>query len=607
MRQLTRIDDSYTEAETLDLLTDLACRFARKGGSQGSHIESLLRKKDLYSVCHYDVVYSDLSPQDVEPVRAVRQALSLFQKLEFLDIGIDKQLSATETFIAAENRCRETNEIFRLWSKGMFSFKPQIERVFFRAQQLIADTLGEVPSVSNLKLRLGPGATTLTKKRDASIVEKFTVGLACSEEFVPWASTVMSELPMVTDLFSDVDFDDGCDAWSRVTIQIMDGVLSFAKKNAKTERIVVKQPPLNVMAQLAIADPLQHSLLRRGVDLKNQLLNQELAKEGSLYGRIATLDLKSASDLIAIELVAHLLPIDWFSVLNAWRVGKLIVPWSERAIKLEQFSSMGNGFTFPLESLIFWALSHAAVEISCSKDDEFRRATVYGDDIIVPTSSALLVREVLSCAGFLVNTQKSYWTGPFRESCGADFLFGIDIRPIYVKRKLDGAGLFSLHNGLVRKGWNHEAEWVRTFISPKLAIFGPDGYGDGHLLGPWDPKAHNRQFGWGGYTFKTYKEVPNKDLTPLKKGYDVLPHYSTYMGAYAPILPQVPSLANANFRTLRELARVRGRDGTNYVCVLEPSKAIPEVACEFGFKGKFTTIPGFTGYKKVSIYTLEKD
>jgi len=65
---------------------------------------------------------------------------------------------------------------------------------------------------------------------------------------------------------------------------------------------------------------------------------------------------------------------------------------------------------------------------------------VFGDDIIVQTSSASDMFRLLRLSGFTVNQSKTFVKGPFRESCGADFHEGVNIRGVYLKN-LDTAPL----------------------------------------------------------------------------------------------------------------------------------------------------------------------
>jgi len=158
--------------------------------------------------------------------------------------------------------------------------------------------------------------------------------------------------------------------------------------------------------------------------LRNQELNQQLAKTGSEGGfnPFVTIDLSAASDSLSIETVSDLIPRDWFLLLSALRSPNYESEWGDG--RYEKFSSMGNGFCFPLETLIFASLAYAVGEVT--GDPVFR---VYGDDIIVHQRAALLLIEILKFYGFSTNTDKTFLFGPFRESCGADYFEGVNVRP----------------------------------------------------------------------------------------------------------------------------------------------------------------------------------
>jgi len=141
-----------------------------------------------------------------------------------------------------------------------------------------------------------------------------------------------------------------------------------------------------------------------------------------------------ASDTLAYELVRDLLPEDWFELLDCLRSPK--GEYQGVQTRWAKFSSMGNGFTFQLESLIFYAL---ASSVAKHLGYERRDVAVYGDDIIIPAGMALRLVDVLAYSGFHVNTSKSYFFGPFRESCGSDWYEGRYVRPFFLKRKMQNA------------------------------------------------------------------------------------------------------------------------------------------------------------------------
>lgn len=174
-----------------------------------------------------------------------------------------------------------------------------------------------------------------------------------------------------------------------------------------------------------------------------QDLHRHLAREASKgILPLATIDLKSASDLISKAVVKLLMPAGWFSILNCLRTSCLEID-GKRYI-LERFSSMGNGFTFELETILFLAIARAA---SSHKD----AVSVFGDDIICHLDDYSNVVLALRWFGFLLNEEKSFHSGDFRESCGGDYFKGAPVRPYYLKDSPnEPQKLLSFANGLRR-------------------------------------------------------------------------------------------------------------------------------------------------------------
>jgi hypothetical protein len=138
---------------------------------------------------------------------------------------------------------------------------------------------------------------------------------------------------------------------------------------------------------------------------------------------------------------------------------------------LEKFSSMGNGFTFELETLIFAALAAAVSDLTLGEN-----LFVYGDDIIVPTHASSNVLAVLRTFGFTPNTKKTFTSGSFRESCGGDYFLGYDVRSVFLKSEPSSpVEWIALHNH-IRAKWPGAKHTLRVVIEqlPNVArLFGP--------------------------------------------------------------------------------------------------------------------------------------
>jgi len=329
-----------------------------------------------------------------------------------------------------------------------------------------------------------------------------------------------------------------------VPVAVAEGKLMFVPKNAKTDRSIVIEPILNAFFQKGYGCYIRNRLARFGVNLRDQSRNQSLACVGSMDGSLATVDLSAASDSISYELVWSLLPYDWAERLSQLRTRYVSLPlglqnpllrvrsgdgrgtpFVGNVIELEKFSSMGNGFTFELESLLFYAI---ACGVCTSLHLPTCDVSVYGDDIIIPSAAYSRLHEVLSYCGFTVNQTKSFSDGPFRESCGSDYHKGFDIRPFYQKSLVSDRSLYTMHNWFMRHGERELALIAESFIKGEK-LRGPDGYGDGHLIGSFRLRTNRliKRSQWCGGYFDSFTLKPARFCGPLP-GDSVLPVYSVY-------------------------------------------------------------------------------
>jgi hypothetical protein len=440
---------------------------------------------------------------DVTDYRGATLIQALFSKNRDLELGFDPLKAAVEAAIAAELQCRRVNEYF-----GQTCPYGGVALAISRARQKIKSVLGKVPALDRLRFRFGPGASTTVKKSLACFENKLAAPLVCSEEMLPVVDQVLRECPpwacyQSSGTYSDVETRE---IVSPCNIVVDTARLTFVEKNAKTHRPICIEPLLNGFVQLAIGGFLKERLrVRAKQDLSDQTRNQLAARGASMDGRLATIDLSSASDTLAFSVVFDLLPEEWVDLLASFRTGHM--NYGGREYELEKFSSMGNGYTFELETLIFWAIASSCTELSGEDQD---LVSVYGDDIIVPVEAVDLLMACLTWCGFNLNREKSFWTGKFRESCGADWLDGEPVRPIYKKDRITPQWLTVFHNWAYQRGHSVLCEIAKSFIPKDLQLYGPPGYGDGHLLGPWNvvkPRAERRK-GWEGGRFSTFREIP---------------------------------------------------------------------------------------------------
>lgn len=566
-------DRELTTDDSLIILRDLALSHARRAGAIGRPIADMIESSDYVGLCNYDLKLNDPSwARHLSELIDLRQALGFFTKFENLDIGIDKEKAAYVKFVEAEQECKQVNDLFRGFVGGSISFPPYVIRQLHDAKRKIHRILGRCPQIEDLKLVFGPGATTSIKKRFSCPQNKMADGFKCSDNLLHSGliPSIIREIPHWADaLSSDYSIcEDGyLVQWHSVDLH--PGRLEFVPKNAKTYRAIVVEPVLNGLLQAGIGSYMARRLRIAGIDIKDQTKNKQLARSASISGAWATLDLSSASDTISRLLVKYLVPEDWYTLLNAARSAE--VSYQSETFVLEKFSSMGNGFTFPLETLLFWALT---VSASGRPED----VGVYGDDIICPADKAEDVIRLLAFCGFSTNKEKSFITGPFRESCGGDYYLGVDIRPYYQKHLVSGETLFTLHNRYYESYDFEMADAVKNYIPRDLRIYGPSGYGDGHLLSDDFPRLMKEkllQKGYRGFHFETYTKGKRSSINRFPGDW-VSPLYSVYVNDRAPLSPYLnPDVYN-------ESSEAETTKGGRPVW----------------------TLPGSDGYKRISIYTF---
>jgi hypothetical protein len=458
---------------------------------------------------------------------------------DFVHTDLDPEKAALELFFKYEEHCRLTNIKFKRLSDDPSLWDPYCKDVLFLAKRKISKILGK-PNLNEIADRFGwgPGATTAASGNHTSAYVKFTKNLDVTSNSLAMGWSCVNSTPswvncqLQTDEFPSVDV-----MLTENAFNIVKGnEIVFVPKNAKTHRIIAKEPHVNSYLQKGFGATIRKRLRDAvNVDLKDQTLNQRLAKEGSLTGALATIDLSGASDTISQELVRFLLPGSWFSLLDQIRSKLGYLRNQDTWHYYHKFSSMGNACTFELESLIFWALCKSCLEINGGA----QTLNVYGDDIIVPCEHYDSVAKVIDFVGFSINYSKSFSSGRFRESCGKDYFDGIDVRPIFLKEAISNAeSLFKLANSVRRyshrRNFNYGCDYrflaCWRNISSRLPgelkhLRIPEGFGDVGLLVNFDEACPSRKHpvreaGWGGYIFKGLTRHPAKlEMKDRNAGY----------------------------------------------------------------------------------------
>lgn len=384
----------------LDCARSLTCEILYRSGEFKQLVELGFRPQD----------YNDL-----ETARSSLAATKFLSKATFLDTGNDVDQIALDKFKAAELTCKETNErIVRnkfenTYSAGvLMHMRLQIERI-----------LGSLDAEEFVdSCNWGPGATTLLPRRTVSNPKKFSserkISRSAYDFVAPWFHIAYPQWEMMFEI----------DGTSKIVT---------VPKDAKGSRTIAIEPGINLWFQKGIGSMLRKRLKWVGIDLNDQSHNQKKAKLGSIFNDTATIDFSSASDTISYELVREAIPLEWFCVMNSFR-SEVGVTKAKEKIYFSKFSSMGNGFTFELESLLFYTMAVACCDVLGVSSSA---VSVYGDDVILPSCVYDLYHSVSRDLGFTFNLTKSYKDSFYRESCGEHYWQGVSIKPIFQKEPIN--------------------------------------------------------------------------------------------------------------------------------------------------------------------------
>lgn len=515
-----------------------------KLGAQPSEVARLFAEANLSpsQLIEYRVIHSAISAGDYGRAKQLcdrfarpefgspldyytrKQCTALVSKVPFTGDQSSRKRRATESFWEAEARCRRSNRRLAFYWNHTDRMSDDMRLVLTRARRRVSQVLGQLTEGKLARVielaRPGSGVSIGTHNR-FRVSLPFKLGdtdLVTTEAALPYARMLVETSPQWLRLHADVNWETRTYTVPYATVE--SNKIAYVPKDARTLRTIAIEPSLNVCLQLGVHSYICDRLKRRcGIDLSSQSVNQNLARFGSDRGfgeSLATLDLSSASDSLSIELVRWLLPSDWFSLLDDLRCKTGTI--EGRTFRYEKFSSMGNGFTFALETLIFWALGDAVNSLCYGGS----LVSVYGDDIILPDTSSALMTEALAFCGFKLNSEKSFVHGPFRESCGADWHSGCRVTPQYIRKAiLRPTDVYSLLNrGDPVFDWAPVRDYLLSQHREKepvlyglenedtsSCLFASFDYVKGGGLLNWRPD-------WQTWTFKTWVFEPESEKVP---------------------------------------------------------------------------------------------
>jgi hypothetical protein len=468
----------------------------------------------VYMLYHYgeheqlaDLRFDPLHYDTLVEIRDAYAATTLMSKSKFLELGYDLDDRAFEKFEKFELSCKSTNLLFEDLARHP-QFTGRVVHLHNAVVRKISKILGEI-SYQDLvaAANWGPGSSTVIPRRYSSSANKFQyeTGITrCLLDVFPVEAFQDSYPGWFTDVSKLEGFSFKIETGNKVTT---------VPKDATANRVIAIEPGFNLWFQKAIGMYMRKRLLMFGVDLNYQSKNQSLALEGSKYLRLATIDFSSASDSVSRNVVRELVSTRMYTLMDACRSHFGVLSGEIR--EWEKFSSMGNGFTFELESLIFYATALCCAEylqVPLSRDSGFT-VSVYGDDVIIPVNCLELFAEMCLFYGFTMNVKKSHFASRFRESCGKHYYSGIEVTPIYLKGKLSTIPAVFRFANAVRKLAHRRNSYTScdaklqpvfdylVSVIPKVLLFRIDTMlGDGGFISNFDEAAPSRaKHGTEGY------------------------------------------------------------------------------------------------------------
>jgi len=318
-----------------------------------------------------------------------------------------------------------------------------------------------------------------------------------------------------------------------------------------------------------------HPVLRLSIRLRDQTFNQDAARR-AWEERKATLDLSDASDLLSASCVWYLLSKVPHVRKYLFRTRAHSASFEGALTRIVAFAPMGSATCFPVETLMFWAISLASLHLHRygRRIPSFRTMSelgtevkVFGDDIVIPVDCLQTCVSALQSVGCKPNMSKTCWETPFRESCGTEWFAGSSVSITRNKRytyapdnKFSHLPLLSdLQRRLCVAGLKRSAELVCQWamqIAPMALLPSPTEWLDTDQLGSWQYLAY--LVGRGA------DELPMHRKDDVRRAHALISRSDSCLfadvGVYPPglRLRWNPILHRCEFRTVRYFQKSRG-------------------------------------------------
>lgn len=359
-------------------------------------------------------------------IESVRQICLLFKKVE-LACSENRIQASLDSFISIEQ------------SFDAFSLSKEDHEVFRLVSSMLWDGIGTDFDVFSLVPKHGPGATAERISGNQKYVWR-----SWHDRLEPFFPLVDTAYPLGIPVDSEeLKFVTIVPEELEPPVRVV-----LVPKTLKSPRIIAIEPCCMQFVQQGIRDFLYRKLetywLSSGhINFKDQTVNQRLAMESSKTGRLVTIDLSDASDRVPRDLALEMFSgcPELRDSINACRSTSALLPSGQILGPLKKFASMGSALCFPIEAMYFYTICVIALmednHFSYSRENILkvsRDLYIYGDDIIAPRVNATAILDCLQKYNCKVNTDKTFVSGSFRESCGVDAYDGYAVTPVYIRQ-----------------------------------------------------------------------------------------------------------------------------------------------------------------------------
>jgi len=452
-----------------------------------------------------------LKNPSVEYILSIRQVLYFFKKF----LPSDRRTSVLHDrtvadFKETDGQCKGTFE---------FSFADRLSHV---ARLVLLD----LDEFQEIKGRHGPGAVAEGHSSNQKWSELWS-GLV---DFDPRLLSLGYDMPIL-----GLSPTRGVQSDSNIRGRLSSRLVTVPKSSSALRTITV-EPMLNQFVQQGLNWHLRDCIrrcpiLKRSLELNSQVPNQLLALQSSLSGDYSTVDLSSASDLLSLQTVELVFSSRrrFLNALLGCRTESVEV--DSNPLLLKKYAGMGNGCTFPVQSVVFALLAICAMHRGkCHPtykevQSYASNVRVFGDDIIIRTDYIWELGRWMSEFGLKINRAKTFYSGKFRESCGVDAYNGVDVTPCYLRVDpsltsdvpSSYASLVSSSNQLWLRGYYSASLCLQRMLERKrpLPLVRSDSSGLGwhtrqnvQEFHRWNPLLHR-------FEVKTYVQIPKRQSDKL--------------------------------------------------------------------------------------------